>query len=173
MEKYDIPAPKAHLRDSEIPGSNPFLLVLLAREGYFWDPFKHRINTLVPISISKPTAVFARTPVFGGSILKYRHLKESEKVVNETILEEVVAGQEICILSFSDGETYRSLPYARPFKVIVSCTGGGWETSTVGCIAPAKDVSTEQQNSVDNIIRKTFDGLKKEGKSSTCPLTDI
>ncbi|KAF2435224.1 phosphoribosylamine--glycine ligase [Tothia fuscella] len=84
---------------------------------------------------------------------------------NEIVIEEFLEGDEISILTFSDGETIKSLPPAQDHKRIFDGDKGP-NTGGMGTYAPApaRIVSKETLELIDRtMIQPTINGMKKEG----------
>lgn len=73
-------------------------------------------------------------------------------------------GDEISVLTFSDGKTSKSLPPGQDHKQIFDGSQGP-NIGGMGVYAPVSFVSRQQMEEVDNkILQSTFDGLKAEGQ---------
>lgn len=82
---------------------------------------------------------------------------------NEVVIEEFLEGDELSILTFSDGTTFKSMPPAQDHKRIFDGDRGP-NTGGMGCYAPTKIASPELLKVIDELILKpTFDGLRAEG----------
>jgi phosphoribosylamine--glycine ligase/phosphoribosylformylglycinamidine cyclo-ligase len=82
---------------------------------------------------------------------------------NEILYEELIKGEEISVLSFSDGKAYRSLPYALIQKRAMDRDLGPI-TKGMGCTAPIKFDNSRVEKDIDKIIHDTFQALKLNGK---------
>jgi phosphoribosylamine--glycine ligase/phosphoribosylformylglycinamidine cyclo-ligase len=81
----------------------------------------------------------------------------------EVVIEEFLEGDELSILTFSDGRTFKSLPPAQDHKRIFDGDLGP-NTGGMGCYAPAKIASQSTLEEInERILRPTFDGLRKDG----------
>ncbi|SCV70826.1 BQ2448_3588 [Microbotryum intermedium] len=89
--------------------------------------------------------------------------KEFGAAGDEVVVEECLVGQEISILSFSDGYTAVSLPGAQDHKRIGEGDTGP-NTGGMGTYSPApcatKDVEAEIHR---RIVQPTIDGMRKDG----------
>ncbi|KAK5111209.1 hypothetical protein LTR62_005237 [Meristemomyces frigidus] len=81
---------------------------------------------------------------------------------NSVVVEEFLEGDEISILSFSDGETILSLPPAQDHKRIGDGDTGP-NTGGMGTYAPTPLVTKAQLAEIDRtVLQPTIDGMKKE-----------
>lgn len=88
--------------------------------------------------------------------------KEFGSAGDEVVIEEFLEGDELSILSFSDGHTIRSLPPAQDHKRIFDGDQGP-NTGGMGCYAPTKIASKELIAEVERtILQPTIDGMRKE-----------
>jgi phosphoribosylamine--glycine ligase/phosphoribosylformylglycinamidine cyclo-ligase len=82
----------------------------------------------------------------------------------EVVIEEFLEGDELSILTFSDGTTFKSLPPAQDHKRIFDGDLGP-NTGGMGCYAPTKIASQSVLQEIDErILKPTFDGLRNEGR---------
>ncbi|KAK9581150.1 Bifunctional purine biosynthetic protein ADE1 [Aspergillus fumigatus] len=82
---------------------------------------------------------------------------------NEVVIEEYLEGDELSILTFSDGYTIRSLPPAQDHKRIFDGDQGP-NTGGMGCYAPTPISSKEVLEEIDRtIVQPTIDGMRKDG----------
>ncbi|KAL1875808.1 hypothetical protein Daus18300_002999 [Diaporthe australafricana] len=80
------------------------------------------------------------------------------------VIEEFIDGDEISVLTFSDGQTFKSLPPGQNHKRVWAGDQGPY-TDGMGVYAPVDFVSPSQMKEIDEkILRPTFDGLKAEGR---------
>jgi phosphoribosylamine--glycine ligase / phosphoribosylformylglycinamidine cyclo-ligase len=83
----------------------------------------------------------------------------------QVVIEEFLEGEEVSILTFSDGITFKSLPPAQDDKK--TCEGDkGPNTGGMGCYAPVILDRTTLQDIEEKILKPTFERLKKEGEFS-------
>lgn len=88
--------------------------------------------------------------------------KEFGSAGDEVVIEEFLEGDELSILSFSDGHTIRSLPPAQDHKRIFDGDQGP-NTGGMGCYAPTRIASKELIAEVERtILQPTIDGMRKE-----------
>ena len=81
---------------------------------------------------------------------------------DEVVIEEFLEGEELSILSFSDGYTIRSLPPAQDHKQIYDGDQGP-NTGGMGCYAPTKVATPELVEEIDRtILRPTIDGMRRD-----------
>ena len=89
---------------------------------------------------------------------------------NSVVIEEFLEGDEISILTFSDGKTSASFPCGQDHKRIFEGNEGP-NTGGMGVFAPVPFVNPEQMRSIeDTILRPTFRGLEEEGTWYEHPL---
>ncbi|KAL2066482.1 hypothetical protein VTL71DRAFT_2553 [Oculimacula yallundae] len=81
----------------------------------------------------------------------------------EVVIEEFLEGDEMSILTFSDGLTFKSMPPAQDHKRIFDGDQGP-NTGGMGCYAPTKIANPELLREIDELIlRPTFEGMRKNG----------
>ncbi|PKS12928.1 hypothetical protein jhhlp_000269 [Lomentospora prolificans] len=82
---------------------------------------------------------------------------------DEIVIEEYLDGQELSILTFSDGTNFQSLPAAQDHKRIFDGDQGP-NTGGMGCYAPTP-ISTPELMEIVNrdILEPTFRGMRREG----------
>jgi phosphoribosylamine--glycine ligase/phosphoribosylformylglycinamidine cyclo-ligase len=79
------------------------------------------------------------------------------------VIEEYLEGDEISILTFCDGKTFKSLPPGQDHKRIFDGNKGP-NTGGMGVYAPLSFVTPDDMRNFDNaIIQPTLDGLRNEG----------
>ncbi|MCJ1406497.1 hypothetical protein MMC19_000562 [Ptychographa xylographoides] len=89
--------------------------------------------------------------------------KEFGAAGNEVVIEEFLQGEELSILSFSDGFTIRSLPAAQDHKQIFDGDKGPM-TGGMGCYAPTRVATPELTDEIHRtILQPTIDGMRREG----------
>ncbi|KKK22009.1 phosphoribosylformylglycinamidine cyclo-ligase [Aspergillus rambellii] len=82
---------------------------------------------------------------------------------NEVVIEEYLEGDELSILTFSDGYTIRSLPAAQDHKRIFDGDKGP-NTGGMGCYAPTPISSKQVLQEIDRtIVQPSIDGMRKDG----------
>ncbi|KAK4107773.1 phosphoribosylamine--glycine ligase [Canariomyces notabilis] len=83
------------------------------------------------------------------------------------VIEEYLEGDEISVLTFTDGKTFKSLPPGQDHKRIFDGNKGP-NTGGMGVYAPLPFVSPEVMQEIERvIIRPTLDGLRAEGRQFT------
>jgi phosphoribosylamine--glycine ligase/phosphoribosylformylglycinamidine cyclo-ligase len=88
--------------------------------------------------------------------------KEFGSAGDEVVIEEFLEGDELSILSFSDGYTIRSLPPAQDHKRIFDGDQGP-NTGGMGCYAPTNIATKELLEEVERtILQPTIDGMRNE-----------
>jgi phosphoribosylamine--glycine ligase/phosphoribosylformylglycinamidine cyclo-ligase len=89
--------------------------------------------------------------------------KEFGTAGDEVVIEEFLEGDELSILSFSDGHTIKSLPPAQDHKRIFD-NDEGPNTGGMGTYAPTRIAPKELLEKVDReILQPTIDGMRNEG----------
>ncbi|KAI5784467.1 phosphoribosylglycinamide synthetase [Pyronema domesticum] len=89
--------------------------------------------------------------------------KEFGSAGNEVVIEEFMEGDELSILTFSDGYNIKSLPPAQDHKRIFDGDQGP-NTGGMGCYCPTRIAPKSVLKLVDEtILKPTIDGLRKEG----------
>lgn len=82
---------------------------------------------------------------------------------DEVVIEEYLEGDELSILTFSDGYTIRSLPPAQDHKRIFDGDQGP-NTGGMGCYAPTRIAPKEVRDEIDRtIIQPSIDGMRRDG----------
>lgn len=82
---------------------------------------------------------------------------------DEVVIEELMEGEELSVLTFTDGYTIKSLPPAQDHKRIFDGDKGP-NTGGMGCYAPTKVASMELTAEIDRLIlQPTIDCLRREG----------
>lgn len=88
--------------------------------------------------------------------------KEFGSAGDEVVIEEFLEGDELSILSFSDGYTIKSLPAAQDHKRIFDGDLGP-NTGGMGCYAPTKLATKSLIEEVERtILQPTIDGMRKD-----------
>ncbi|KAH8803139.1 phosphoribosylglycinamide synthetase [Xylogone sp. PMI_703] len=88
--------------------------------------------------------------------------KEFGSAGDEIVIEEYLEGDELSILTFSDGHTIQSLPPAQDHKRIFDGDQGP-NTGGMGCYAPTNIATKELIKDVEEtILQPTIDGMRKE-----------
>jgi phosphoribosylamine--glycine ligase/phosphoribosylformylglycinamidine cyclo-ligase len=88
--------------------------------------------------------------------------KEFGEAGDEVVIEEFLEGDELSILSFSDGYTIRSLPPAQDHKRIFDGDEGP-NTGGMGCYAPTNIATKALIEEVERtILQPTIDGMRKD-----------
>ncbi|KAI9897901.1 hypothetical protein N3K66_007757 [Trichothecium roseum] len=81
---------------------------------------------------------------------------------SEVVIEELLLGDELSVLTFCDGYTIRSLPLAQDHKRIFDGDQGP-NTGGMGCYAPTNIATKELTDRIDReILEPTIAGLRKE-----------
>jgi phosphoribosylamine--glycine ligase len=89
--------------------------------------------------------------------------KEFGAAGDEVVIEEFLTGDELSILTFSDGHTIKSLPPAQDHKRIFDGDQGP-NTGGMGTYAPTRIAPPELLAQVDKeILQPTVDGMRSEG----------
>lgn len=84
---------------------------------------------------------------------------------DEVVIEEYLDGDELSILTFSDGYTIKSLPPAQDHKRIFDGDQGP-NTGGMGCYAPTRIASKAVLDEIDRtIVKPSIDGMRREGNN--------
>lgn len=82
---------------------------------------------------------------------------------NEVVIEECLDGDELSVLTFSDGYTIRSLPPAQDHKRIFDGDQGP-NTGGMGCYAPTPIGTQAVLDEIDRtIVQPSIDGMRRDG----------
>ncbi|OJJ97333.1 hypothetical protein ASPACDRAFT_124276 [Aspergillus aculeatus ATCC 16872] len=82
---------------------------------------------------------------------------------SEVVIEEYLEGDELSVLTFSDGYTIRSLPAAQDHKRIFDGDQGP-NTGGMGCYAPTPISSKAVLDEIDRtIVQPSVDGMRRDG----------
>ena len=82
---------------------------------------------------------------------------------DEVVIEEYLDGDELSILTFTDGYSIKSLPPAQDHKRVFEDDKGP-NTGGMGCYAPTPIASKELIAEIDrSIVQPTIDGMRREG----------
>lgn len=85
---------------------------------------------------------------------------------DEVVIEEFLEGDELSVLTFSDGYTIKSLPPAQDHKRVFDGDEGP-NTGGMGCYAPTPIATKEVFEMIDRtIIQPSIDGMRREGWSN-------
>jgi phosphoribosylamine--glycine ligase len=89
--------------------------------------------------------------------------KEFGSAGDEVVIEELLTGDELSILTFSDGHTIKSLPPAQDHKRIFDHDQGP-NTGGMGTYAPTRIAPPDLLARIDkDVLQPTVDGMRKEG----------
>jgi phosphoribosylamine--glycine ligase/phosphoribosylformylglycinamidine cyclo-ligase len=89
--------------------------------------------------------------------------KEFGTAGDEVVIEELLEGDELSILTFSDGRDIKSLPPAQDHKRIYDGDQGP-NTGGMGCYAPAEIASAADLRRInEQILQPTIDAMSQEG----------
>ncbi|KAH7308131.1 putative bifunctional purine Ade1 [Stachybotrys elegans] len=81
---------------------------------------------------------------------------------DEIVIEELLLGDELSVLTFCDGYTIRSLPLAQDHKRIFDGDQGP-NTGGMGCYAPTNIATKELMDQIDReILEPTISGMRRE-----------
>lgn len=85
---------------------------------------------------------------------------------SSVVIEEFMEGDEISILTFSDGKTFRSLPPGQDHKRVFEGNKGP-NTGGMGVYSPVPFATQDVLDEIDrSILQPTLDGLEKEGEQT-------
>lgn len=87
------------------------------------------------------------------------------------VIEDFLDGDEISVLTLSDGHTTRTLPPGQDHKRVYEADQGP-NTGGMGVYAPTLTATPEVMRHIEEkILKPTFDGLKAEGETLSIPST--
>ncbi|KAG4303939.1 hypothetical protein PORY_002683 [Pneumocystis oryctolagi] len=81
---------------------------------------------------------------------------------NEVVIEECLSGEELSILSFSDGYTIKTLPPAKDYKRLYDKDKGP-NTGGMGCYSPVPISTVLLEQIRKEILQPTINGMRQEG----------
>ena len=82
---------------------------------------------------------------------------------NEVVIEEFLDGDELSVVTFTDGYTIRSLPPAQDHKRVLDGDQGS-NTGGMGCYAPTPIGTKEVLEEIDRtIVQPSIDGMRRDG----------
>lgn len=127
-------------------------------------------------SVSHPIVIKADGLVGGKGVIIPTSKEEAHKVLrdimvdhefgeagNEVVIEEFLEGDELSIITFTDGYTIRSLPPAQDHKRAFDGDQGP-NTGGMGCYAPTRIAPKEVREEIDRvIIQPSVDGMRRDG----------
>ncbi|KAH6994254.1 phosphoribosylglycinamide synthetase [Fusarium venenatum] len=162
MENYNIPT-AAHSSFDDFDEASAYM-----RKVFIDDD--HRIVIKADGLAAGKGVVLPETPeqALGDlrSIMKYGVFSTAGSSV---VIEEYMEGFEISILTFSDGKTVYSLPAGQDHKRILK-ENKGPNTAGMGVYTSVPMVTPEMTQQIDDeILKPTFEALKKEG----CPFQGL
>lgn len=131
------------------------------------------LDTLTPPYVLKADGLAA-----GKGVLILDEIEEAKNELKEmlenskfgvagekVVVEEFLSGIELSVFAFFDGSTYITLPTAKDYKRIGE-GDTGLNTGGMGAISPVPFADESFMKKVEEqIIKRTFDGLKNEGIS--------
>ncbi len=85
---------------------------------------------------------------------------------DKVIIEEFLVGEEFTLMALVHGNTVIPLPVARDFKKVFN-DDKGKNTGGMGCICPYDKISKSEKCEAIQILKKTANGLLKEGRAFT------
>ena len=84
---------------------------------------------------------------------------------NTVIIEEFLEGPEMTLLCFTDGKTVSAMPSSQDHKKAFD-GDKGLNTGGMGAFSPAKAYTPQVEKEImENIVKKTIDGLNKENRT--------
>src|SRR3989344_436434 len=148
MVKYDLPVPKYQVCNSVDQGIN----FLETQNDQAW-------------------FIKASGLAEGKGVIPARNNEEAVLVIKEMskfgvagetyLIEQALIGEEFSSFAISDGNSYQILSNAQDHKR-VNDGDTGPNTGGMGCSTPVLVVDENIQNQVNEIFKKTFEGLRKE-----------
>jgi phosphoribosylamine--glycine ligase len=152
MKKYGVPTAKYEVFDDYVKAVN------------------------YAVSSKHPLVIKADGLAVGKGVYICENTKESKRAVDElmrdkkfgvsgskVVIEEFLTGQEITVLAFSDGNSIVPMVSSQDHKRVFDGDMGP-NTGGMGAFSPSLVYSPAVENEfVENIMKKTLDGLKSEG----------
>lgn len=84
---------------------------------------------------------------------------------SKVIIEEFLEGKEVTVLAFTDGKTVIPMPSSQDHKKAFD-GDKGLNTGGMGAFSPAKAYTPQVEKEImENIVKKTIDGLNKENRT--------
>ncbi len=149
MVKYDLPVPSYQVCSSEEEG----LKFLQSQKDQAW-------------------FIKAAGLAEGKGVIPARDNQQAIEALKEMtrfgsagstfLIEQALIGEEFSAFAISDSDTYQYLGAAQDHKRVDDGDLGP-NTGGMGCSTPALVVTENIKGQVNEILKKTFDGLKKEG----------
>lgn len=160
MKKYQIPTAEYHHFDNYDEASQ------------YLDSINHRVVIKADGLAAGKGVVLPRKKEEAQDFLRNIMVEAKFGPAGQSVvIEDFMVGDEISVLTFSDGKTFKSLPPGQDHKRVFE-GGRGPNTGGMGVYAPVDFVSQGQMREINQkILRPTFDGLKAEGeqkKPSSC-----
>ena len=125
-------------------------------------PSRIRVNSIAPGAI--------RTPINRAAweaeeaLRDIMEAKRFGDAGSSVVIEEFMTGDEISVLTFCDGKTFKSFPPCQDHKRALDGNLGP-NTGGMGVYAQLSFVTSEQMTEIDDkIIRPTLEGMRAEGK---------
>ena len=161
---------------AQLEGSKRFAKAFMKRHGIptaEHASFTNVIEALTYLENATLPIVVKDSNLAAGKGVTLAETKEAARVAvenileapegGELVLEDFLDGQEVSLLLFTDGETYRPMLLAQDYKQAFDNDMGPM-TGGMGAVAPVALLSRAQLESVTkNIVEKTLAGLKAEG----------
>ncbi len=160
---------------ARLEGSKRFAKEFMARHGIptaAFAAFTEREAALAHLRrVGAPIVVKDSALAAGKGVTVASSLEEAEAAVRalfaregaEVVLEERLQGQEISLLVFTDGLSYRPLPLAQDYKQAHDGDGGPM-TGGMGTVAPAALLSSAQQwQAMTKVVEPTLKALNADG----------
>ncbi|CCG84956.1 protein of unknown function [Taphrina deformans PYCC 5710] len=115
------------------------------------------------LAAGKGVLLPATTAEAQDGLSKIMNDKEFGAAGDEVVIEELLEGEELSILAFSDGYTIKALPAAQDHKRIYDGDEGP-NTGGMGCYSPIPLATPALEKLIqDTILQPTIDGMRREG----------
>src|SRR3989344_3723052 len=148
MLKYQIPSPKFRIFNTEADGIN------FARKN----PGKKWFAKASGLAEGKGAIPAKNT---GEAIDAIKQMSKFGKAGETYLLEEALEGEEFSAFALSDGNTFKTVGFAQDHKRVFDGDKGP-NTGGMGCVSNPLIVNQNIKKQVEEIVRKTINGLKKE-----------
>lgn len=128
------------------------------------DAIKHLDNSTMPVVIKQDGLALGKGVLVSSDYQEAKQfLVDSFKTNDKVIFEEFLDGKEFSLLCFANGTTFEPMQTARDYKRAFD-DDKGLNTGGMGCYTPVEYVTDEDIDfTLNEVIKKTLDGLKNEG----------
>ncbi|KAL8778271.1 MAG: hypothetical protein Q9213_007491 [Squamulea squamosa] len=167
-----------------IEGSKSWAKGFMRRQGIptaaygSFDDYEHAKAYLAELKY--PTVIKVSGLAAGKGVVIAQNMSDADEALQDfmirgkfgsagatVVIEEFLSGDEISVLTFSDGDATRTLPSGQDHKRIFEGDCGP-NTGDMGVISPTPSATPEvMQRIEEEVLRPTFEGLRSEGLEFT------